>query len=188
MSCSTDNKISYFKEFNHIHTYRLKIRKLALSDIDDVFEFTSIDSITKYLSWYAHMDKKQTEKFISSVIQKYEQGDCSQWGITIEETGKLIGIAGFVNYDFSNRTGEIAYIMSPHFWGKGYMPEALSAIIDHAKRYLNPIRIQAKCEISNLASEKVMQKIGMSLEGILRNYLIVKGVSQSFKMYSIIIE
>lgn len=179
---------SNFLNLDEIETDRLKIRKITLKDAEDIFEFTSLPETCEILSWYPHQNIDVTKKFLKSIIIKYKKNEPAQWALELKENKKVIGIAGFINIDFHNKRGEIAYVLSPFYQNKGLMTEALKEIIRIGFNRMDLIRIEAKCEIDNFASERVMQKIGMRLEGCFYNYIIRKGKPRHYKIYSILNE
>jgi ribosomal-protein-alanine N-acetyltransferase len=83
---------------------------------------------------------------------------------------------------------EIGYALSRRYWGEGYMSEAVNAVIEFGFREMLLNRIMARCEVNNIASARVMEKVGMQLEGILRQHLFVKGRYWDLKIYSILRE
>jgi len=177
---------NYFSDLPNLTTDRLILRKLEISDADDIFRFTSSPSITKFLTWEAHTSKKQTEEFLKGVQCKYEAGQPAQWALALRETNRVIGISGFINFMKEHRRAEVAYILSEEYSGKGYMTEALLKILEIGFSELNLNRIEAKCEKDNFASERVMQKLGMDFEGLFKDFLSIKGKFNDFKFYSIL--
>lgn len=177
---------SFFYNLPTLKTERLTLRKLNLTDASDIFQFTKEPSITKFLTWNAHKSEQETSFFLESVLVKYEKGEPAQWAIVLNETNTVIGISGFINHYTEHKKAEIAYIMSEKYSGKGYMTEALLKILKTGFFELNLNRIEAKCEKDNFASEKVMQKLGMSIEGCFKQYLFIKGKHRDFKFYSIL--
>lgn len=175
-----------FLRFNKIESDRLILRKVNIKDIEDIFEFTSLPQTSEGLSWNPHSDLTVTRKFVESIIAKYDKNTPSQWVLVLKENSKVIGIAGFIEVDFQSARGEIAYVLSPDFQNRGYMTEALRAIVHYGFTEMKLHRIQAKCEIDNYGSEKVMQKLGMQLEGVLRGYILRKGKFRDYKIYSIL--
>jgi len=176
----------FFSDLPKFETERLILRKLKLSDAGDIFKFTKEPSITKFLTWEAHKSENETENFLKTVIKKYKAGQPAQWVIVLKKTNTVIGISGFIYYNSEHKKAEIAYILSNQFSGKGYMTEALNKVLFAGFSVLNLNRIEAKCEKDNFASEKVMQKIGMSLEGYFKEYQYIKGKFKDFKFYSVL--
>jgi RimJ/RimL family protein N-acetyltransferase len=65
----------------------------------------------------------------------------------------------------------IGYVLARPFWGKGYMVEALQALIQWAMDQSDIYRVWAICDVSNISSTRVMEKSGMQKEGILRRWV-----------------
>jgi ribosomal-protein-alanine N-acetyltransferase len=124
--------------------------------------------------------------FIKSVLGKYQNNQPAQWAIELKSYKKVIGLCGFVNFFEEHSKGEMAYVLSPDYWGNGFLPEALAKIIEFSFKQWGLIRIEAKCEVGNFASEKVMQKVGMIQEGLFIKYLKRKGEYRSYKLYAIL--
>jgi ribosomal-protein-alanine N-acetyltransferase len=108
------------------------------------------------------------------------------WGIELKENGKFIGTVHFVWWQPEHHSAEIGYVLSKKYWGKGLITEAARAIISFGFENMNLVRIQARCFVKNKASERVMQKLGMSFEGISRKAMYVKGEHKDLKVYSIL--
>ena len=66
---------------------------------------------------------------------------------------------------------EVGYVLARPYWGKGYMTEVLCAIIEWALAQPDIFRVQAVCDVENIASARVMEKAGMTREGTLRRYV-----------------
>jgi ribosomal-protein-alanine N-acetyltransferase len=92
--------------------------------------------------------------------------DAYNWAITFRSNGLLIGWLGIGGSEHASEEGtrECGYALNQHFWGQGYMSEALRAVLTHEFRVLGTHRILAECEVPNIASARVMQKSGMTYE------------------------
>ena len=110
----------------------------------------------------------------------------SQWGIQLKESGKIIGVTGFISIEFDHERGEIAYIMSPLYSGRGLMTEANYAVLNYGFDDLGLNRVQAKAELTNISSQKVLEKLNFSKEGVFRDYLKIKGSLRTYAYYSIL--
>jgi [ribosomal protein S5]-alanine N-acetyltransferase len=169
-----------------LETERLVLRKITLSDADDVFEYASDNNVSKYTTWESHITKEDTLAFLNVVIKKYENNQPSEWGIIYKETNKFIGTCGWVYWNVAHNRAEIGYVLSREFWNKGVMSEVVKQIINFGFNNMNLNRIEARCVIENGGSERVMQKVGMTHEGIIREQMLVKGNYLSVNMYSIL--
>ncbi|MBW4494589.1 MAG: GNAT family N-acetyltransferase [Oscillatoria princeps RMCB-10] len=175
-----------FGELPALETDRLLLRKMTMEDAADMFEYASNPDVAKFTTWRAHKSVEDSELFLRAVMDEYRKHEPSSWGIEEKFERKLIGTCGFANWSPSDFRGEIGYALSRKYWGKGYMTEAVRAAIDFGFRTLQLNRIEARCEIKNIASARVMEKAGMRFEGILRQHAFYKGAFRDLKMYSIL--
>ena len=78
------------------------------------------------------------------------------------------GISGRV--DVQNETGELGYSIGRSYWGQGLMPEASETVVDWAFEELVLAKVLAGADLRNIGSQRVMEKLGMTREGVLRSY------------------
>ena len=175
-----------FKGTPQLETERLILRKLTLEDAQDMFEYASDDEVTQYLIWDTHKTIGDSQGFIQFTLGRYGRDEAGDWGIVLRETGKLIGTAGFVWCDMKNRRSEIGYVLGRPYWGQGIMPEAARRIVQFAFEEMNLNRIECCHFLPNEKSGRVMQKLGMSLEGIARERIFAKGKYCDVKQYAIL--
>jgi ribosomal-protein-alanine N-acetyltransferase len=180
------NSDELFKNLPHLETERLKLRKLTIRDAGDVFEYASVPEVSLYVTWLPHRTIADTKSFLKHMLFQYEKGIPSSWGIVLKDTGKLIGTGGYLWWSTEHSKAEVGYVLSDKYWNNGYMTEALKKILQFGFETMNLERIEARCFVENMVSERVMQKCGMKLEGILRSSLFIKGVFSDFKLYSIL--
>ncbi len=178
----------FFLDLPEVHTKRLCLRKITLNDAEDLFQYGSSVEVTRNVTWYPYETIADAEGFIRHVFAFYEAGTPAPWAIEHKETGKMIGTVGFGNVEERHFSAEIAYALSHDFWGKGYTTEAVRAIIRIGFEELDFIRIVAQCLPENIASERVMQKVGMTYEGTLRKVAFIKGKNRDLKTYSMLHE
>lgn len=166
-------------------TERLVLRKLRIDDAQDMFEYTSNSEVTKYLSWNEHKNIEQTKIFINNTLPEYEGVKSYPYAIELKSMKKFIGVLRVYDIDYGNKHCEISYILNPTFQNQGLMVEAINAFISHCFNELGFIRIQAKCMVENENSEKLMKRVGMGFEGVLKNYWIYKGKMLDAKIFAI---
>lgn len=159
------------------------LRKLRITDLDNMWEYSSKDNVTKYMTWDTYTDIGNLREYLQSVIDRNSPYD---FAIALKESDKLIGTINFVNIDETNRVGVTGYILSDKYWNQGYMTEALRKVIEYGFNKLNLNRIEARHIVENIASGRVMQKAGMKFEGILRQQQFVKGAFRDVSVYSIL--
>lgn len=175
-----------FSNLPVLETERLKLRKLSLRDATDVFEYASSPEVSEHVSWDYHRNISDSIRFLRTIVQQYESGIPSPWGIALKAERKLIGTIGFHTYSAENFYGEVGYALSDKYWNKGFMTEALSEVLRFGFEVLKLNRIEAACKPMNIRSEKVMIKCGLKFEGILRQRLFAKNTFHDLKIFSIL--
>ena len=170
-----------------LETDRLILRPFELSDAPAVFAYSSDPENTKYMLWEPNRTIQAAEEFIRAELENYKTGKSYDYAFILKESGALIGTGGAAIGDGMFRfTAEIGYILDKRCWGNGYAPEAMRALTEYLFAEKGIRRVQAKHFIGNPASGRVMEKIGMTYEGTLTDYLFARGAFQTVKMYGLI--
>ncbi len=177
---------NFFKDLPALETARLRLRRFSLADLDNVFEYSSDEQVAQFTSWAAHVTPEVSRAFIQRAIDRAAEGQPSPWAIELKATTKVIGMAGLSQLEMAFFRADLFYALHRQFWGQGFAAEAARAVIDCGFKHLELNRIQAECLPENPASERVMQKVGMSFEGILREYTFFKGHFDTLKIYAIL--
>ncbi|MBR4881467.1 MAG: GNAT family N-acetyltransferase [Clostridia bacterium] len=163
-----------FDKCPKIETERLILRHMKVTDARDMYDYAHRPEVTKYLLWAPHDGLEYTRSYLKQVERCYRQGTFHDFGVILKENNRFIGTCGFARIDKANSTAEAGYVLNPDYWGRGLATEALSAVIalGFEKRGFN--RIESKYMVNNLASRRVMEKSGMTFEGVLRQSIFVK--------------
>ncbi len=175
--------------FTHIpalETERLVLRRILPEDTDAMYEYSSDQGVTEFLLWDVHPDCFYTGEYIEYLQERYALGDFYDWALVLKADGSMIGTCGFTNFDLPNSAAEIGYVLNPRYRGNGYAPEAAARVIAFAFEELELERVSAICMKENTASLRVMQKCGMTHEGILRRAVCAKGKQRDVSVCSII--
>ena len=169
-----------------IITSRLLLRKLSINDVNDMFEFTSNPDVTTHLHWDAHTDCKQDENFIRNILDKINKTNTEfTYAIELIAEKKMIGVVKLCNVCFHNRRGEFTSILNPTYQGAGYMAEAWQGLLKFCFENIGLNRIQSYVTEDNIASQKKDIRAGMTYEGRLKQYWIMKGVVKDALVYAI---
>ncbi|MBQ9545451.1 MAG: GNAT family N-acetyltransferase [Clostridia bacterium] len=177
---------SVFSRIPELRTERLVLRKLTPRDAGDMFEYARSEEVTRFLTWYPHPDVSHTRAYLKALRSAYRKGRFFDWGVEFQ--GKMIGTCGFTNISEENSCGEIGYVLSPAFRGRGLMTEAAKRVVDFGFDDLGLERIEAKHIVGNEKSASLMRRCGMSCEGTLRNAMLIKGQFRTICIYSILRE
>jgi ribosomal-protein-alanine N-acetyltransferase len=175
-----------FRSLPTLETDRVILRKMTFADAMDIFEYAANPEVSKYTNWNAHQSVKDTKFFLNTVNERYKNSQITDWGIVHKKDQKLIGTCGFVEWDMFHNRAEIGYALSHKYWRQGYMTEAVMAVMNFGFRKMDLNRIEARCQVENVASSGVMEKVGMKFEGILRQQMLIKGEYWDLKIYSIL--
>ena len=175
-----------FKGTPQLETQRLILRKLTIEDDKAVFEYGSDPEVPKYMTWNVHKSIDDARSFINFTLGRYERDEAGEWGIVLKENNKLIGSIGFAWCDIKNRRAEIGYALARPYWGRGIMTEAVNRVLKFAFEQMELNRIECCHFPANEGSGRVMQKVGMSFEGMARQKMFVKGQYWDIKQYAIL--
>ncbi|WP_348639438.1 GNAT family N-acetyltransferase [Salibacterium salarium] len=177
-----------FYPFPELETNRLLLRKLRQNDLFAVFDYASRSEVSQYMLWDTHQSTQDTQQFLNISYEKYKNGKLAPFAIEEKATGQLIGTIEFVWWEKENGVAEIGYVLTPDYWGQGFIPEAAKRLIRFGFDRMNLSRIEARCYAVNTNSIRVMEKIGMSYEGTLRKRMFVKGERRDVLLYAILKE
>lgn len=152
-----------------LETERLILRQFKLNDAEAMHQNWASDTeVYKYLMRPANEDFEATKTQLKEWVDGYTDLDKYNWGVEWKETGELIGNILVVELQKSIDAVEVGYRMGKAWWGKGFMPEALRAVIEYFFDEVGVNRIAARHDAENPKSGRVMEKAGMKREGVLR--------------------
>ncbi len=164
---------------------RLYLREMFESDWVDVHKYASQEVVCQYQPWGPNTEE-ESEKYVSQAIEDSIKKPRKRYVYAIIYNGSVIG-AGEINIrSFTNKAGEIGYIVNPDYWGKGIATEVATLLIDFGFKELNLHRIFATCDPRNNRSAKVLEKVGMAREGIIRDHLFMRGGWRDSLLYSVL--
>ena len=163
-----------FSKIPTIETDRLILRAMRVSDKDDMYEYASKEQVTRYLTWEPHKNSDYTKQYLEFIGSRYRLGDFYDWAVVFKQTGKMIGTCGFTRIDTRNDLAEVGYVLNPDFWGMGIAVEAVTTIMKFGFENMGLHRIEARYMPDNKNSRRVMEKCGMTFEGVARENLFVK--------------
>lgn len=145
-----------------IETERLILRPLTVGDARAVFEgWASDQEVTRFLRWNLHKNIEETKEWLVSEETAAMGEDVFNWGFVLKENQKLIGSGGLI-YSHQHQMYELGYTLARDLWGKGLTTEAAKRIVEYARDELKIKRLFAAHAISNVASGKIIKKIGFT--------------------------
>ncbi len=170
-----------------LETERLILRPFVVNDAQAMFDnWAKSEHATRYVTWDPYTDAKEAVDRFEKMQKEYAEKDIYDWAIVLKESNTLIGEISFVGMTPCRKTGELGYIIGENWWGKGYMTEAVGAVMAFGFTKLGLHRIQACHDVRNPASGRVMEKLGMTHEGTFRDYRLIKGDLVTVDYYAIL--
>ena len=143
-----------------LKTDRLILRPWKLSDLDDFYEYASVDGVGEMAGWPHHKNKDESLTILKLFIEEKKT-------FAIEYNGKVIGSIGIEKYneeeleEYKDKKGrEIGCALSKDYWGLGIVPEAIKEVIKYCFNVLQLDFLVYTHNITNLQSKRVCEKCG----------------------------
>jgi RimJ/RimL family protein N-acetyltransferase len=168
-------------------TERLLLREFVEEDWPAVLAY---QSDPRYLRYYAWTERAEADvrAFVRAFLDWQAERPRARYqlAITLREGGRLIGNCGVRVQNAAARRAEIGYEIAPAQWGQGYATEAARAMLAFSFAELGLHRISAWCVAENVASARVLEKLGLRLEGRLREQEWMQGRWWDTLLYAIL--
>lgn len=169
-----------------LRTRRLVLRPFSFEDAPVVQRLAGDRDIAATTLNIPHPYKGgMAEEWIGTHQEQFEKGEQAVFAITIASTGELVGAIG-LGIRTEHRRAELGYWVGKPYWNHGYCTEAAAAVVQWGFDRLGLERIHATHFARNPASGRVMQKLGMKHEGMLRGHIYKWGVPEDLECYGIL--
>ena len=170
-----------------LESERLALREFVKEDWQRVLEYQSDPLYLRFYEW-AERTPEAVQKFIDMFLdnQKQEPRTKFQMAVTLKSNNLLIGNCGVRLDTIDAHQADIGYELDPKYWNNGYATEAAHAIVDFGFSRFGVHRIWSWCIADNVGSAHVLEKLGMRLEGHLRENEFYKGRWWDTLMYAIL--
>jgi ribosomal-protein-alanine N-acetyltransferase len=167
-----------------LSTERLVLRPISLEDFHEILAYSQDEEWGRYTPDPKPYTRRFGEQFVArKVLAPWETAP--RFSIVLED--KVVGGVG-LEIDAANKAGELAYSLARAHWGKGLVPEAARCVIAWGFRDLGLEKIFAQADFRNKRSLRVMEKLGMTREGVLRSHRKVRGERVDEVYYGILRE
>ena len=161
--------------FPVIETERPILRKQTDDDIIPMLRLCQDEEVMLYYGKELYKEEKQSKDELDWFIKIWKEGTGLRWIISLKADEKLIGDIGFYDYEKKHRKTEVGYKLASAHWKKGYMSEALEAVLEYIYKETDVNRVQALVDPRNPPSYLLLEKYGFQQEGTLRDYEFEKG-------------
>lgn len=150
-----------------LHTERLQLREIAQEDWSAVLAYQRETDFSRFYDW-TERTEADVRRFLQQFLEWQEEEPRSKYSFAITLGGDMIGITSLRRPTADSASAETGYELSPTHWGRGYATEAAAALLAFGFGELKLHRISAHCVAENVASARVLEKLGMRCEGRLR--------------------
>jgi len=169
-----------------ITTPRVVLRWISENDIDGLYDVFSDPQVMRYWSTGPLPNREAAAAMQREIAEGNLRETMMKWGLALRESNYLIGTATLFNLNLDNGRAELGYAMSRAYWGKGYMHEALQALLSHAFDVVELRRLEADVDPRNAASIRTLERLGFQREGFLRERWHVNGELQDALFYGLL--
>ena len=132
--------------------------------------YTQDAQVARYTTWSPHRSLDETRRFLEQhCAAGRKAGTVSSWLITLSEGGSAVGM---IDVRFAACRAEVGYVLAQRYWGRGLMTEAAGVVVEWVIAQPEIHRAWATVDLENVASQRVLEKVGMVKEGVLRRWLV----------------
>ncbi|MCH5171583.1 MAG: GNAT family N-acetyltransferase [Erysipelotrichales bacterium] len=146
-----------------LETSRLILRSFKQADLNDFYEYASVDGVGEMAGWSHHENIETSQEILNQFINEDKT-----FAICLKESNKVIGSLGIEEYKLEDKLTEfygykgreIGYVLSKNYWGQGIMPEAVKTVIDYLFNECNLDFLLCGYFVFNSQSKRVQEKCG----------------------------
>jgi RimJ/RimL family protein N-acetyltransferase len=148
-----------------VATERLVLREMTEADAEAVWRINSDPAVTRYLGepTLASVDEA-LDILRTRIFPQYREHGVGRWAVVLRAGGELVGWCG-LKYLAESDEYDLGYRFASRHWGHGYATESAAAVLRWAAHHLPDARVVGRAHVDNLASIRVLEKIGLRFEG-----------------------
>jgi RimJ/RimL family protein N-acetyltransferase len=171
----------------NLETERLLLRPLTLDDAASVARLAGSREIAHTTTTIPHpYSEEQARVWIAAHTGQSDAGKAMVFGVVTREDAQLIGAVGLREIDSEHSQAEMGFWIGVQSWGKGYATEAARRVVRYAFEESKLNRVYAHHMVRNPASGRVLEKVGMKREGLLRQRVRKWGVFEDVVLLAIL--
>ncbi len=164
-----------FRQFPTIETQNLILESFSTDDAQELFNIRSDMRVVEYLDRDPHKTIDESKAMIQNIEQSYKDKTGINWLIRKKTTNEVVGYIGFWQLIRESVRAEIGYALKPEYWGKGFMSEALSQVIEFGFKKFGLHSVMGNVNPQNHNSIKILEKFGFKKEAHFREDYLFKG-------------
>jgi len=165
---------------------RVTIRLVSAADLPGLLAVNGDDHVTRHLPYPSWQTLADGEAWLARMRALGDAGTALQFVICNTASGQVLGSCLLFRFDGGSARAELGYVLGRAHWGQGLMFEALDALLTQAFRGLGLRRIEAEVNPENTASARLLERLGFTCEGLLRQRWVAKGAIHDVKVYGLL--
>ena len=171
-----------------LESKRLKLKEISWNDVENIHQLHSFPEVEEYNTLGIPENIEVTKGLVKSMIeaQKEENRKSYEWKIVRKDSDEFIGLAGLMLSADKLKLGEIYYKILPSYWSHGYGTEIAKTLIKSGFDDFHLHKVEAGVATENVRSIHVLEKSGMTREGLRRKILPIRGAWKDNYHYAIV--
>lgn len=157
-----------------IELSRLRLRRPRPSDAEALFECSSDRDLARYMDWPLSASILDVEERLGQREKRWDSGEEFYWVMALPNEDSAIGA---IACRVDRHAADFGFFVNRRYWRKGFATEAARAVVEWAMSVPTIWRVWATCDIENVASARVLQKVGLSCEGTLHRSIVRPNLS-----------
>ena len=171
-----------------LESARLWLRPFQDSDLETFLAYRNDPLVAQYQSWNVPYPRESGVQFFEQLKAAHPntQGEWYQVALELKSTGELIGDVAFCTLVYDDRQALMGYSLARPFWHAGYAFEAVTCLLRYLFEERTLHRVIAECDVENVASWKLLEKLGFRREAHLVENILFKGKYGSEYHYALL--
>jgi ribosomal-protein-alanine N-acetyltransferase len=172
--------------FPVLNTARLQLREIISTDIDQLLELRSNEDVMKYIDIPKLKNLEEASGLMQRIADSISNNIGLHWAITEKGADEMIGVILYKKVEAANHRAEVGYMLHPDHWRKGFLQEALTAVLDYGFNTLDLHSIEALVNPGNNASIRLLEKNNFVREALFRENYYFDGNFLDTGVYSLL--
>ena len=170
----------------NIETSRLNLKDYTNHDLKHYRQLKSTDKVWKYSTFSPYKNEREATDNFNKILDSLKNNPYQFAALWTKENSRFIGEAGIISFNQRTNKCVIGYNLLPHFWNLGFATEITKALVSYAFEEMSIERVEALSMSLNIASCRVLEKSGFTLEGTLRHFTKINDKYFDVRYYSTI--
>jgi ribosomal-protein-alanine N-acetyltransferase len=161
------------------------LREIRPTDAQEIFKMRANGRVNEFIARQEMTTMEEAEKLAVKTADAFKNKLGIGWAGILRSNERIIGTCGFNHIDFTNDWAEIGGEMSTEYWGKNIAIEAVSAILQFGFETMRLHRIEARVSPENRSAIYLMESLGFSREGLLKDKILFDGRYMDLALYAV---